>query len=189
MKNWWMAVFAAAALTGLAVGCDNTIPANNDSRIPGAYDDPSSIGGYESDMKFGAGAGEGSIAGNPNEWTAADQSGNRFGLPVIYFGYDTDTLAPSEQAKLDVVCAFMQEHGDLGMILEGHCDQRGTEEYNRGLGQRRADSIRNYLVSRGISDARLKTISFGKDKPLVDGSGESIWSRNRRGVPIPANMR
>ena len=76
----------------------------------------------------------------------------------------------------------------LGLVIEGHCDQRGTDEYNRALGERRANAIRAYLVDRGLADGRIKTVSYGKDKPAVEGSGEAVWKQNRRGVPVPMKM-
>jgi peptidoglycan-associated lipoprotein len=73
-------------------------------------------------------------------------------------------------------------------VIEGHCDNRGTDEYNRALGERRANAIRAYLAKQSVADNRMKTVSYGEDKPAVDGSGESIWKQNRRGVPVPMVM-
>ena len=83
---------------------------------------------------------------------------------------------------------YMSDKPTLGLVIEGHCDQRGTEEYNRALGERRANAIRTYLEKRGVPGNRIKTLSFGEDKPAVQGSGESIWKQNRRGVPVPMIM-
>lgn len=198
VKRLCLAGFFALALLGMAAGCvDNKIP-DNYEKVPGADDDPAAMaegtdltagdGSGLSDGKFSGGADESSVGKNPNEWDVIDKSGNRLGMPVIYFGFDTDVLAPSEQAKLDRIAEYVAKYPSMGLIIEGHCDARGTEEYNRALGQRRADAIRAYLVGKGLSDGRMKTLSFGKDRPEVEGSGESVWSRNRRGVPIPARM-
>ena len=106
-------------------------------------------------------------------------------MPVIYFAYDSDLLVPSETANLDKVAEYLNKNAALGLVVQGHCDARGTEEYNRALGERRANAIRAYLAGRNVADNRMKTMSFGKDKPAVSGSGESIWRQNRRGVLVP----
>ena len=122
-------------------------------------------------------------------WIEADPTGNRLGMPIVYFAYDSDLLVASESAKLDAIADYMSKQPVLGLVIEGHCDQRGTDEYNRALGERRANAIRAYLANRGIADNRIKTISYGKDKPAVDGNGEEAWKKNRRGVPVPMRMR
>jgi peptidoglycan-associated lipoprotein len=76
----------------------------------------------------------------------------------------------------------LNQAGGTRVAIEGHCDERGTREYNLALGERRANSVRNYLTSLGIPAARVQTISFGKEKPVVVGSNEQSWAQNRRGV-------
>ena len=107
---------------------------------------------------------------------------------MIYFAYDSDVLVPSETANLDKIAAYLQQHAQLALVIEGHCDNRGTDEYNRALGERRTNAIRAYLAGRGVANERMKTVSFGEDKPAVQGSGESVWRQNRRGVPVPMIM-
>jgi len=109
-------------------------------------------------------------------------------MSTIYFAYDSDVLVASERANLDKIAAYLNNHNRLGLVIEGHCDSRGTDEYNRALGERRANAIRAYLAERGVADSRMKTVSYGEDKPAVAGSGDSIWRQNRRGVPVPMNM-
>ena len=121
-------------------------------------------------------------------WTLADPTGNRLGMPIIYFKYDSDVLVAKEAEKLNKIAEHLERYPNLGLVIEGHCDQRGTDEYNRALGERRANAIRAYLANRGLADNRIKTISYGKDKPAVDGSGEEVWKKNRRGVPVPMKM-
>lgn len=110
-------------------------------------------------------------------------------FPTIYFGYDSNALAPSETAKLDKVAAYINKYDNLYLIIEGHCDQRGTEEYNRSLGDRRANMIREYLVKANVDSAKLRTISYGKDKPAVEGNSEEAWGKNRRGMLLPARKK
>ena len=110
-------------------------------------------------------------------------------FPTIYFAYDSNALAPSETAKLDKVAAYINRYDNLFLIIEGHCDQRGTEEYNRSLGDRRANMIRDYLVNANVDAAKIRTISYGKDKPAVEGNSEEAWGKNRRGMLLPAREK
>jgi peptidoglycan-associated lipoprotein len=191
---------ALAVVMFLTTGCESK-PQPEDLRpVPEASLDPFGNGGMAGADGFGPGGAFDSAARN-GEWgssqdiaaaTNADADGwvpadpeNNLNMPVIYFAYDSDMLVPSETANLDKIAEYLGANQSLGLVIQGHCDQRGTEEYNRALGERRANAIRAYLAGRGVDDARMKTISFGKDKPAVDGSGESIWRQNRRGVPIP----
>lgn len=193
-------LFAAAAL--FFAGCSSEPVEEQTEPIPAAYDDSAEVNagleggeGWEAvnpdkPGEWGEGATDAAIedGATSGEWTAVDE-GNNLGFPIVYFGYDADMLAPAETAKLDKVAGYMEQQATLGLIIEGHCDQRGTEEYNRALGDRRANAIRSYLTGRGIADSRIKTISYGEDRPAVDGSGESAWSQNRRGVLVPARMK
>ena len=110
---------------------------------------------------------------------------NRLGMPVIYFAYDSDVLVDSEMQKVRAIANYLKNNDGIGLVLEGHCDQRGTDEYNRALGERRANAIRAALASCGVKDANMKTKSFGEDKPAVSGQDESAWRQNRRGIPVP----
>ncbi len=98
----------------------------------------------------------------------------------IHFAYDKADIAGEATAVLQENADFLRKYPKLRVVVEGHCDERGSAEYNIGLGDRRATSVRNYLVSLGIDTARLRMISYGKEKPLCTESNESCWSRNRR---------
>ncbi len=100
-------------------------------------------------------------------------------LPV-YFAYDQSTIGDSERPKLEKIYGFLQENGKYHLLIEGHCDQRGSEEYNRALGERRALAVRNYLVDRGLTAERLHTLSFGEEKPAKEGKSEEAFRLNRR---------
>ncbi|MFO7937516.1 MAG: OmpA family protein [Kiritimatiellia bacterium] len=97
-----------------------------------------------------------------------------------YFAFDSYALAPNEIAKVDAVGRHLLSNGNHVLIVEGHCDERGSEEYNLALGENRALSVRSYLVNMGIAADRIQTVSFGEEKPAVMGTGESAWSMNRR---------
>lgn len=100
---------------------------------------------------------------------------------TLFFEFDSSVVRTSEQGKIDAVASFLAGSPGMSLEIEGHCDERGTEEYNRALGERRALAIREVLISRGVNPDRIFTISYGKDRPAVDGHDESAWSRNRRG--------
>ena len=99
---------------------------------------------------------------------------------TIYFDYDKSAIKTSEQGKLDDVAAYMKSHGEVALRVEGNCDERGTEEYNRSLGERRALGGREYLVRLGIDASRIDTVTYGEDKPAETGHDEAAWSKNRR---------
>ena len=105
------------------------------------------------------------------------------GFPkVLYFGFDTDRIDGSALNVVGEAIAFMQANPNLVLVIEGHCDERGTEEYNRALGERRAIAVENVLRQNNIDLAKIRTVSYGEDKPAVAGSGENAWSQNRRAV-------
>ncbi len=100
----------------------------------------------------------------------------------IYFGFDKFNLKADARKTLDKQGAWLKANPSVTVSIEGHCDERGTREYNLALGERRANSVKDYLVSLGVNPARLKTISYGKERPVAMGSNEAAWGQNRRGV-------
>ncbi|MBM3832988.1 MAG: peptidoglycan-associated lipoprotein Pal [Verrucomicrobia bacterium] len=103
-----------------------------------------------------------------------------FKQSTVYFEFDSSAVRANEKAKVDAVAAYLKNEPAFKLEVEGHCDERGTPEYNRALGERRALSVREALVALGIAPERVSTISFGEDKPAVLGSDESAWAKNRR---------
>jgi len=99
---------------------------------------------------------------------------------TVYFAYDDYTLTTEAQSDLEKVGEYLKSSQNAVVQIEGHCDERGTVEYNLALGERRAQSVKSYLVNRGITDTRLTTISYGEEKPATEGHDESAWSKNRR---------
>ena len=99
----------------------------------------------------------------------------------VYFGFDASQLAPAELTKIEAVAQHLQAKPNRVVIIEGNCDERGSNEYNLSLGELRAIAIRDYLVSLGIDAQRVQTKSYGEEKPAVAGQGEGAWSKNRRG--------
>jgi peptidoglycan-associated lipoprotein len=105
----------------------------------------------------------------------------------VFFDYDSATITPEGQRTLERQSAWLKQYGDMNITVEGHADERGTREYNLALGERRASSVKKYLVGLGIAANRISTISYGKERPAVVGSDESAWSQNRRGVTVLSN--
>ena len=99
----------------------------------------------------------------------------------VYFGFDSTVVPQGEFGKIEEVVRHLNENPDRVTVVEGNCDERGSNEYNMTLGEQRAVTVRNYLVQSGISADRIQTRSYGEEKPAVDGHDESAWSRNRRG--------
>ena len=103
---------------------------------------------------------------------------------TVYFGFDSAELSGSAQATLDRQAAFLNVNPALVVIVEGHADERGTREYNLALGDRRATAVRDYLLAKGLNSARIRTVSYGKERPAVSGSNEDAWERNRRAATV-----
>lgn len=99
----------------------------------------------------------------------------------IYFEFDKSNLTPAAQENLLMKAQWLREYPDATVTIEGHCDERGTNEYNLALGDRRADSAKAFLVNLGISASRLTTISYGEERPVCSQSYEECWAKNRRG--------
>jgi peptidoglycan-associated lipoprotein len=118
----------------------------------------------------------------------AENRGQFAGNPV-YFDFDSALIRDSEKGKIAAVAAFLAGAPGASVEIEGHCDERGTEEYNLALGERRALAVREALVAGGIDPERIFTISFGESRPAVDGSDEYAWSRNRRGEFVVLTAR
>jgi peptidoglycan-associated lipoprotein len=99
----------------------------------------------------------------------------------VYFDYDTDAIRPDQQSSVQGDAQFLSQHPNIRFTVEGHCDERGSTEYNLALGNRRADAVKNALVQAGVSASRINTLSLGKEKPFCTESNESCWQQNRRG--------
>ncbi len=98
----------------------------------------------------------------------------------ILFDYDKYNIRPEARPALDSVAAFLKEESRVNIVIEGHCDERGTNEYNLALGEKRAKAARDYLAARGVSSARMLILTYGEEKPLCMDHNESCWQNNRR---------
>jgi peptidoglycan-associated lipoprotein len=120
---------------------------------------------------------QGPAAGSVEEFTQT--VGDR-----VFFGYDRYDLTAEAQAQLQKQATWLKTYPQYKFVVEGHCDERGTREYNLALGERRATAVKNYLIALGIDANRIQTISYGKERPAVLGSNEAAWAQNRRGVIV-----
>ena len=135
-----------------------------------------------------------SISEKMNAWGDADITNledtrlsdrfNKAVSPIIYFGFNVAHLDNAAMDILNEQIYWLQENPAAMILVEGHCDERGTREYNLALGEKRANAVRDYMIASGIEPARIRTISYGKERPDVFGSTEDAWSMNRRSVTI-----
>ena len=102
----------------------------------------------------------------------------------VFFDFDKSVIKPEGRTTLQRQADWLKKYANFSVTIEGHCDERGTREYNLALGERRATAVRNALVALGIPANRVKTISYGKERPAVLGSNEAAWAQNRRGVTV-----
>jgi len=118
-----------------------------------------------------------------DSWDPANCDQDRAALAdqTVHFAFDSAAVLSKEQDKIVIVSEKLKSDPAALLLIEGHCDERGTEEYNRSLGERRALALREALVNAGIDAQRIRTISYGKDKPADPGHDESAWAKNRRG--------
>ncbi|MEZ0244543.1 MAG: peptidoglycan-associated lipoprotein Pal [Sphingomonas sp.] len=135
-------------------------------------------------------------AGNGYDNSSGDQDGvsplnEQFKREVtsdtIHFALDQYDIDPEARSILDSQARWLVSHPNTRITIEGHCDERGTREYNLALGDRRANAAKNYLAARGVSPSRITTISYGKERPVALGSDEQSWAANRRAVTIVIN--
>lgn len=185
-----------AGTLSLAAGCSwftssEDVDPVTAGMVPGPEGDNGAIGGpggAGGDMAgpggFKSGGGEG-LSGGAGDWQPIP--GLKF--QTVYFQFDSDRVPESERGKLEQAADYLQKNPTVGLIIEGNCDERGSAEYNRGLGERRAIAVRQYMNSLGVGDNRFKTISYGEERPAVQGHDEEAWAKNRRAELLGARMK
>jgi peptidoglycan-associated lipoprotein len=135
-------------------------------------------GVYGSDGLYGDGMGGGGLMMG-DRFTGGTEHPGMFA--PVYFDYDSSQVAGSERSKVETVSQHLKKNSSVAVIIEGHCDERGSNEYNLALGERRAQAVRDYLASLGISADRIQTKSYGEEMPANPEHDEAGWAANRRG--------
>jgi peptidoglycan-associated lipoprotein len=132
---------------------------------------------------FGANANPNGTIPTSTDWTpdSMNQDRDKLAAFTVHFKFDSAVVQDSEQVNVAGVGQALTSDPNAKLLIEGHCDERGTEEYNRSLGERRALALREALAKDGVDPMRIRTISYGKDKPVDPGHDESAWTKNRRG--------
>jgi peptidoglycan-associated lipoprotein len=180
----------ALAVTLASTGCRTHKPVgltpipDSNSGIVGGGDNPGTLPGgqLQPEPVPQSGNPPGPIA-TADGWNLGDMNQDRAALAAntVHFAYDSSAIKKSEQSNLQAVGAALSADASAKLLIEGHCDERGTEEYNRSLGERRALALREALAKMGIDPMRIRTISYGKDKPVDPASTAEAWAKNRRG--------
>ena len=170
-------LFTSALLVFFLAACSTTPKDTADSSGSGSSSSSSDVSSEE-----------GTIVETSPE-TASITPGSQEDLIVnvgdrVFFNYDSSDLDSDAQELLQDQVAWLKQYSDVSVIVEGHCDERGTREYNLALGEKRAQSVKNYLISLGISSDRISTISYGKERPADVGSNDGAWAQNRRSVTV-----
>jgi peptidoglycan-associated lipoprotein len=145
------------------VGCASKKPVNN----------PDSLTSTDSSMN--------SSSSNALELKGSSDNGTAGGLTTVYFEFDSFTLDGSAKDALTANADYLKANPTVDVQIEGHCDERGGIQYNLALGERRAKSVKEFLVAMGVEKNRVSVVSYGKEKPAAFGHDEGAWSRNRRG--------
>ncbi len=129
---------------------------------------------------------DGAVESAPMNFDAQGSDSDKIaGLSTVYFDYDKSTLSASSRDALKANSEWIKANSKVSVQIEGHTDSRGSIEYNLALGERRANAVKAYLQTLGVSASRLKTISYGKERPLTSGESEEAWSKNRRANFVP----
>ena len=176
-------LLAGAMLTTAACGCRKKptsltkLPGYGPGAVP--KDDDASAGGFKrSDGPVATGGGETAIFDPANY----NEDREALAAQTVHFEFDSSVVKASEKSKVEAVSSALKSDNASKLLIEGHCDERGTEEYNRSLGERRALALRESLAGSGVDPQRIRTVSYGEDKPVATGHDESSWKQNRRGV-------
>lgn len=167
IKKGWLVVALSVAMCALATtGCKKK------PKGGAGLNGIDGVGGLNGSDPYAADA----LSGRPDD--ALIQAASQFG--VVYFAFDSAQVEPGERSKLEVVAAYLRDNAGVGLVVEGHCDERGSNEYNLALGERRALAVRAYLVGLGVDGSRVQTKSLGEEQPVALGHDEASWSQNRR---------
>ncbi len=181
-----MTFFLAACETASQTASDSsgnssstTTTASSDASSSSSGDGSSSSSSSSASDSSSASAGAGSSTSTRTPAEKLTAIGN-----TVYFAFDSAALDPRAQQTLSRQAAFLKVNPSIKITIEGHCDERGTREYNLALGERRASASRDFLLAQGVDAARVRIVSYGKERPVVEGSNEAAWAKNRRSATM-----
>jgi len=169
-------VFLAAAMVVVLAACSSGVPLNN---VP-VEDKTGTTAPTGATGPGGAAGGQTGVAPVQADLAAQDKGGPANVSRIIYFDYDSNEIKPEFRTLIEAHARFLKANGRRHVVIEGHTDERGGSEYNLALGQRRSEAVRRALELLGVQDAQVESVSFGKEKPAVDGHDEGAWAQNRR---------
>ena len=155
-------VFSLIVMGSLAIGCASKKPKNAQDQASAEVSTQGTNNGLTLELN-----------GDSDQQTAG-------GLSTVYFAFDSSSIDAETKDNLAQNADFLKENTNVDIQIEGHCDERGSRQYNLALGERRAKAVKNYLVTMGIESKRISTISYGSERPKSEGHDESSWSQNRR---------
>ena len=163
--------------TGKSAADQNQTSMQGDDMLPG-------MGGESGDIVMDLGSSAETLPERPiKDWKPIPNN-----KVTIYFAFDQSSVGTAQIPQLEAVAKYLKSHDDMGLIIQGNCDERGSHEYNIGLGERRALAVRDYLVNLGVQDSHLQTISYGSERPAMMDHDESAYAKNRRADLLPAKM-
>jgi peptidoglycan-associated lipoprotein len=187
MKTMKLICPLALAIALAATGCKHQpvgVTKLSPSPTPPPQDmNPTTLGGTQITSEGGptTGGGGGIPESNPLSFEGMIEDTNALASYTVHFKYDSAAVQKTEKSNLEAVASALGADASTKLLIEGNCDERGTEEYNRSLGERRALALREALAKIGVDPSRVRTISYGKDKPADTGHDEEAWAKNRRG--------
>jgi len=175
MKTQWLRAAVAVAIAGLLLaGCNSTPP----EALPPGPDEtsrPTPPPAPPAQPEYGTF----DASGNPYI-----PGTNQLLARTFYFAYDQSNLSQNDLAILEMHARVLAENPSRRILIQGHCDERGTREYNLALGERRSDTVRRFLLSAGAAGSQIETVSYGEERPEDPGHNEASWSRNRRAIVL-----
>jgi peptidoglycan-associated lipoprotein len=182
-----VAFFVAACETASQTATDSagesTASTSSSTASTSSSSGSSGSSSSSSSSSSGSASSSSSSGGAASASTSAEEALAAIGN-TVYFDYDSSALSGNAQGTLLRQAGFLNANPALTITIEGHCDERGTREYNLALGERRASAARDFLLAQGVDQARIKVISYGKERPVASGSTETSWSKNRRAATV-----
>jgi peptidoglycan-associated lipoprotein len=174
MNTSLLKLFSALALSALLIGCSSTPPAGD-----GSADGTAGMAGGSYDPRTSGISASGGVYENEEDGEGGVAGGGLNTL-TIYFDYDSSDIHPDYRDVVVTHGGYLMQNPNKTLTLEGHCDERGSREYNIALGERRALTVKRMLMAQGANERQIVTISYGEERPAVEGGSDAAWAKNRR---------